>query len=71
MDARDAYPPYAENQQILADEDRRANMVYDTIQIELEEAVWIDGGTRLTSLIRVVLPLSVPAVGAGRSTSPA
>ena len=37
---------------------------YDTIQIELEEAVWIDGGTRLTSLIRVVLPLSAPAVGA-------
>ena len=37
---------------------------YDTIQIELEEAVWIDGGTRLTSLVRVVLPLSAPAVGA-------
>ena len=27
MDARDAYPPYAENKQILADEDRLANLV--------------------------------------------
>ena len=37
---------------------------YDTIQPELEEAVWIDGGTRWTSLTRVVFPLSAPAAAA-------
>ena len=37
---------------------------YDTIPVELEEAVWIDGGSRLTSLIYVVLPLSLPGVAA-------
>ena len=37
---------------------------YDTIPIELEEAAWIDGGSRLTSLIRVVLPLSAPGIAA-------
>ena len=37
---------------------------YDTINKELEEAVWIDGGNRFTSLTRVVFPLSLPAVAA-------
>ncbi len=37
---------------------------YDTIPIDLEEAAWIDGASRLTSLIRVVLPLSAPGVAA-------
>jgi len=37
---------------------------FDTIQPELEEAVWIDGGTRWTSLVRVVFPLSAPAAAA-------
>ncbi|MBU8913169.1 MAG: carbohydrate ABC transporter permease [Spirochaetales bacterium] len=37
---------------------------FDTIQPELEEAVWIDGGTRWTSLTRVVFPLSAPAAAA-------
>ena len=37
---------------------------YDTIQPELEEAVWMDGGSRWTSLTRVVFPLSAPAAAA-------
>ena len=37
---------------------------YDTINRELEEAVWIDGGNRWNSLTRVVFPLSLPAVAA-------
>ncbi len=35
---------------------------FNTIPRELEEASWIDGATHLTSLIRVFLPLAVPAM---------
>ena len=38
---------------------------YDSIPIELEEAAWIDGCSRLTGALRVVLPLSRPGLGAG------
>ncbi len=38
---------------------------YDGIPIELEEAAWIDGASRLTGALRVVLPLSRPGLGAG------
>ena len=35
---------------------------FDTIGRDIEEASWIDGATRLRSLIRIFLPLAVPAV---------
>jgi arabinogalactan oligomer/maltooligosaccharide transport system permease protein len=35
---------------------------YDTIPVDLEEAAMIDGASRITSFIRVVLPLSTPAL---------
>jgi multiple sugar transport system permease protein len=35
---------------------------FNTIPKDLEEAAWIDGATHLTSLIRVFLPLAVPAM---------
>ncbi len=31
---------------------------FQSIPREVEEAVWVDGGTRRDSLLRVVLPLS-------------
>ena len=38
---------------------------YDSIPIELEEAAWIDGCSRLGGVLRVALPLSRPGLGAG------
>ena len=35
---------------------------YDTISIELEEASWVDGATKLTSLIYIVFPLALPGI---------
>jgi multiple sugar transport system permease protein len=35
---------------------------FDTIAVDLEEAAWIDGATRLQSLIKIFLPLAVPAM---------
>ena len=35
---------------------------FNTIPKDLEEAAWIDGATHLTSLIRIFLPLAVPAM---------
>ncbi len=35
---------------------------FDTIAQDLEEAAWIDGASRAQSLIRIFLPLAVPAV---------
>jgi multiple sugar transport system permease protein len=35
---------------------------FDTIAKDLEEAAWIDGATKLTSLARIFLPLAVPAI---------
>lgn len=35
---------------------------FQTIPEELEEAAWIDGGSRLTSFQRIFLPLALPAV---------
>jgi multiple sugar transport system permease protein len=35
---------------------------FDTIGRDIEEASWIDGATRLRSLIRIFLPLAVPAI---------
>jgi multiple sugar transport system permease protein len=37
---------------------------FDTVPVELEEAAWIDGASRLGSAVRVVLPLAAPGVGA-------
>jgi multiple sugar transport system permease protein len=35
---------------------------FGTIPIELEEAAWIDGANRLQSVVRIFLPLSLPAI---------
>ncbi|HCL63518.1 MAG TPA: hypothetical protein DIC56_01425 [Rhizobium sp.] len=35
---------------------------FNTIPRELEEASWMDGATQLTSLVRIFLPLAVPAM---------
>jgi multiple sugar transport system permease protein len=35
---------------------------FNTIPRELEEAAWMDGATHLRSLIRIFLPLAVPAI---------
>jgi multiple sugar transport system permease protein len=37
---------------------------FDTVPIEIEEAAWVDGATRLKAAFRVVLPLAGPGVGA-------
>jgi multiple sugar transport system permease protein len=37
---------------------------FDTVPIEIEEAAWVDGATRLTAAFRVVLPLAGPGVAA-------
>lgn len=37
---------------------------FDSIPVELEEASWIDGCSRLTGAVRVVFPLSRPGLGA-------
>ena len=37
---------------------------FDTVPGELEEAAWVDGASRLTSALRIVLPLAAPGVGA-------
>jgi multiple sugar transport system permease protein len=37
---------------------------FDTVPIEVEEAAWVDGATRLTAAFRVVLPLAGPGVAA-------
>lgn len=38
---------------------------FDSIPIELEEASWIDGCSRLAGAVRIVFPLSRPGLGAG------
>jgi len=35
---------------------------FDTIPIELEEAAWVDGSTRLGSWLHIVMPLSTPGL---------
>ena len=35
---------------------------FGTIPIDLEEAAWIDGANRLQSVLRIFLPLSLPAI---------
>jgi multiple sugar transport system permease protein len=35
---------------------------FATIPVELEEAAWIDGANRLQSVLRIFLPLSLPAI---------
>ena len=37
---------------------------YDSIPAELEEAAWIDGCSRMSGAVRIVLPLSRPGIGA-------
>jgi multiple sugar transport system permease protein len=37
---------------------------YDTVPIEIEEAAWVDGATRLRAAFRVVLPLAGQGVAA-------
>ncbi len=37
---------------------------FDTVPIEIEEAAWMDGATRLQAAFRIVLPLAGPGVGA-------
>jgi multiple sugar transport system permease protein len=37
---------------------------FDTVPLEIEEAAWVDGATRLKAAFRVVLPLAGPGVGA-------
>jgi multiple sugar transport system permease protein len=36
----------------------------DSVPMELEEAAWLDGATRLQTLTRIVFPLALPGVGA-------
>jgi multiple sugar transport system permease protein len=36
----------------------------DTVPMELEEASWLDGATQFQTLMRVVVPLSLPGIGA-------
>ena len=36
----------------------------DTVPIELEEAAWLDGANQMQTIIQVVVPLSLPGVGA-------
>ena len=38
---------------------------FDTVPIEIEEAAWVDGASRLRALFRIVLPLAGPGVAAG------
>jgi ABC-type glycerol-3-phosphate transport system permease component len=37
---------------------------FDTVPIEIEEAAWVDGASRLGALFRIVLPLAGPGVAA-------
>jgi multiple sugar transport system permease protein len=37
---------------------------FDTVPLEIEEAAWIDGASRLQAAFRIVLPLAGPGVGA-------
>jgi multiple sugar transport system permease protein len=37
---------------------------FDAVPMELEEAAWLDGASRLNALFRVVLPMALPGVGA-------
>ncbi|MBX3062009.1 MAG: carbohydrate ABC transporter permease [Anaerolineae bacterium] len=37
---------------------------FDAVPMELEEAAWLDGASRLTALRRVVLPMALPGLGA-------
>lgn len=37
---------------------------FDAVPMELEEAAWLDGASRLTALLQVVLPMALPGVGA-------
>jgi multiple sugar transport system permease protein len=38
---------------------------FDTVPLEIEEAAWVDGASRLRAAFRVVLPLAGPGVAAG------
>lgn len=37
---------------------------FDTVPIEIEEAAWVDGASRLGAMFRIVLPLAGPGVAA-------
>lgn len=37
---------------------------FDTVPIEIEEAAWMDGASRIQAAFRIVLPLAGPGVGA-------
>jgi ABC-type glycerol-3-phosphate transport system permease component len=37
---------------------------FDAVPMELEEAAWLDGASRLSALFRVVLPMALPGLGA-------
>jgi ABC-type glycerol-3-phosphate transport system permease component len=37
---------------------------FDTVPIEIEEAAWVDGASRIGALFRIVLPLAGPGVAA-------
>jgi multiple sugar transport system permease protein len=38
---------------------------FDTVPLQIEEAAWVDGASRLQAAFRVVLPLAGPGVAAG------
>ena len=38
---------------------------FDSIPVEIEEAAWIDGCSRLVGAVRIVFPLCRPGIGAG------
>lgn len=35
---------------------------YDTVPVDLEEAAWIDGATKMQALVRIVIPVAVPGI---------
>lgn len=38
--------------------------MFDSVSVELEEAAWIDGATRLDTMTRIILPLIAPGLAA-------
>jgi ABC-type glycerol-3-phosphate transport system permease component len=35
---------------------------FDTISVSIEESAWVDGASKLTSLVRIVMPISAPGL---------